>query len=107
MAEHIEQEVTCRQCVHNAACINMLRKMFHDVTDEEIEKVENRKNDCRFFKFTSDVVEVRHGYWIPYLDGEHIMPERYYQCSECGRRGYTRRYPYCNCGAKMDGKGEE
>lgn len=53
----------------------------------------------------ANVVEVRHGRWISYLDGEHIMPERYYQCSECGRRGYTKMHPYCNCGAKMDGNG--
>lgn len=53
---------------------------------------------------TADVAEVRHGHWISYLDGDHIMPERYYQCSECGRRGYTKMYPYCNCGAKMDEK---
>lgn len=46
----------------------------------------------------------KHGYWISYLDGEHIIPERYYQCSECGRRGYTKMHPYCNCGAKMDAR---
>ena len=39
------------------------------------------------------------------LDGDHIMPERYYRCSRCGRVE-SRRQPYCHCGAKMDG-GEE
>ena len=28
---------------------------------------------------------VVHGRWISFLDGDHIMPERYYRCSRCGR----------------------
>ena len=52
--------------------------------------------------FAADVAEVKHGRWIPFLDGDSIMPERYYRCSECGRRcGFQE--PYCHCGAKMDG----
>ena len=49
-----------------------------------------------------DVVPVVHGRWISFLDGDHIMPERYYRCSRCGRVE-SRRQPYCHCGAKMDG----
>ena len=45
-------------------------------------------------------VNNRYGYWIPYLDGESIMPERYYQCSVCGRRGYMTTPMYCVCGSK-------
>lgn len=51
---------------------------------------------------TADVVPVVHGWWISFLDGDHIMPERYYRCSRCGRIE-SRRQPYCHCGAKMDG----
>lgn len=51
---------------------------------------------------TADVVPVVHGRWISFLDGDHIMPERYYRCSRCGRVE-SRRQPYCHCGAKMDG----
>ena len=51
----------------------------------------------------ADVAEVVHGWWISFLDGDHIMPERYYRCSRCGRVE-SRRQPYCHCGAKMDGK---
>lgn len=51
---------------------------------------------------TADVVPVVHGKWISFLDGDHIMPERYYRCSRCGRVE-SRRQPYCHCGAKMDG----
>ena len=42
------------------------------------------------------------GEWISYLDGEHIMPERYYSCSKCGDRGYTSKRNFCDsCGAPM------
>lgn len=53
----------------------------------------------------ADVVPVVHGRWISFLDGDHIMPERYYRCSRCGRVE-SRRQPYCHCGAKMDGGAE-
>ena len=52
-----------------------------------------------------DVAEVVHRRWISFLDGDHIMPERYYRCSRCGRVE-SRRQPYCHCGAKMDGAAE-
>ena len=53
----------------------------------------------------ADVAPVVYGRWISFLDGDHIMPERYYRCSRCGRVE-SRLQPYCHCGAKMDG-GEE
>lgn len=50
----------------------------------------------------ADVAPVVHGRWSSFLDGDHIMPERYYRCSRCGRVE-SRQQPYCHCGAKMDG----
>ena len=50
----------------------------------------------------ADVAPVGYGRWISFLGGDHIMPERYYRCSRCGRVE-SRRQPYCHCGAKMDG----
>ena len=50
----------------------------------------------------ADVAPVVHGRWISFLDGDHIMSERYYRCSRCGRVE-SRRQLYCHCGAKMDG----
>lgn len=47
-----------------------------------------------------DVEPVIHAEWISFLDGESIMPERYYRCLKCGRVE-RRREPYCHCGAKM------
>ena len=49
----------------------------------------------------ADVAPVRHGQWISFLDGDYIMPERYYRCSRSGRVESSRQ-PYCHCGAKMD-----
>ena len=51
---------------------------------------------------TQAVRPVITAHWISYLDGEHIMPERYYQCSRCGSRGYKRPPKSCpNCTALM------
>ena len=55
---------------------------------------------------TSDVVEVKHGYWIP-TDIEQeffgcIDEATIYKCSLCGRYE-DKQKPYCHCGARMDG----
>ena len=48
------------------------------------------------------VEKVWKGEWIAYLDGEHIMPERYYSCSKCGDRGYPSKRNFCDfCGRPM------
>ena len=48
------------------------------------------------------VEKVRRGKWIAYLDGEYIMPERYYSCSKCGGRGHLSKRNFCDfCGAPM------
>lgn len=66
----------------------------YDAWDEIIDALENIPS--------ADVAPVVHGRWISFLGGDHIMPERYYRCSSCGRVE-SRRQPYCHCGAKMDG----
>lgn len=51
------------------------------------------------------VEKVWRGEWIAYLDGEHIMPERYYSCSKCGGRGHLSKRNFCDfCGAPMTDK---
>lgn len=58
------------------------------------------------FTVTIDPEELRtKGEWISYLDGDSIMPERYYRCSRCGRTA-DKKEPYCHCGAKMRGAEE-
>lgn len=57
---------------------------------------------------TTDVVEVRHGYWVHNED--HNAYESEYFCSECLADGARdiRGEKYCyNCGAKMDGGRDE
>ena len=58
----------------------------------------------------ADVVPVRHGRWLPIVSYNNT-----YKCSECGRllvditdglNMVAKHYPYCHCGAKMDGKEE-
>ena len=66
----------------------------YDAWDAIIDALENIPS--------ADVAPVVHGRWISFLGGDHIMPERYYRCSRCGRVE-SRRQPYCHCGAKMDG----
>ncbi len=96
MAEYIEREVTCEDCIHYDICI------FHHTGNE------NEK--CVHFKNKADVVEVRHGHWF-LLD--ECANEGVY-CSVCHKKVYRTQYAnqkiksaYCpNCGAKMDGKGD-
>lgn len=68
----------------------------------ELENVRRWLNEEFEVNRNADVAPVVHGKWISFLDGDHIMPERYYRCSRCGRVE-SRRQPYCHCGAKMDG----
>ena len=75
--------------------IELLRIAEHNAKASQ-EQVEQQAENLK------DWVPVVHGRWISFLDGDHIMPERYYRCSRCGRVE-SRRQPYCHCGAKMDG----
>lgn len=57
---------------------------------------------------SADVVEVRHGEWE-----QNSYHKSIYYCSECGRHiedgseNPYEHFPYCHCGAKMDGKDGE
>ena len=54
---------------------------------------------------TVDAVEVVHGRWERYIDEDEDV--HYYTCSVCNYMAIP-RYKYCpNCGAKMDGDGNE
>lgn len=90
--EYIERESTCKDCIHYDICL------FH--VDEE-----SRKEKCVHFKNKDDVAEVRHGEWE-----QDPCCKRIYYCSECGRyveddgiNNPNEFFPYCHCGAKMDG----
>lgn len=102
MVEHI----SCKKCVATncKGCnVNTLSKML-----------DSGKFDCimdghHSINPAADVVEARHGYWK-----QNQYCKRIYFCSECGRhiedgsihKNPSVHFPYCHCGAKMDGKGE-
>jgi sarcosine oxidase delta subunit len=106
MAEHIERELACEDCIHYDICI------FHHYGDE------NKK--CPHFKNKADVADLRHGEWVfdTNYTGKH---KEIWVCSVCNHYQYKRIGSgkrdnpdkmlymfYCPfCGAKMDGKGEE
>lgn len=56
---------------------------------------------------TADVAPVVHAYWIKTANTwTHDLNEAskpVYRCSKCGRIEKAQE-PFCNCGAKMDGK---
>ena len=74
-------------------------------TDEAV-PVEHLKNVP-----AADVAPVVHGRWLPIVSYNNT-----YKCSECGRllvditdglKMVAKHYPYCHCGAKMDGERKE
>lgn len=64
---------------------------------------QSRAMDVIKFTPTADVVEVKHGYWIP-VPSSDMSTGKAYKCSECKIMRYGCRLPpYCQeCGAKMD-----
>ena len=77
---------------------------YNRVTLLRIGETIDRIYDKYCSKPLADVVEVRHGEWLPvttYDGREHL-----YRCSVCNRHEQV-IYEYCHCGAKMDGKGED
>lgn len=97
MAEFISREATIKR-IKEVYCIGC--NSYNGVrcracgTGDAIDMIEDAP--------AADVAPVVHARWVSFLDGDHIMPERYYRCSRCGRVE-SRRQPYCHCGAKMDG----
>ena len=98
MAEHINKELACEDCIHYDICI------FHPYGDE------NKK--CPHFKNKDDVVEVVRCKDCEYSEmcfpckafGLEAPPV--YVCCISHRNREVLPNDYCSCGAKMDGKGE-
>ncbi len=87
--------MTCKECIHRDVCF----VVRHNGDDRVL-----RNSPCKYYIPTADVVEVKHGYWIK---GKRIginVPQ--YTCSKCGK-WEDAEFPYCNCGAKMDGTPKE
>lgn len=97
MARYIDAD----RLVKNIAAIGDMRKLSTKTVGIAIDETP-----------TVDVVEVRHGRWMP-VEYTYFGAKRY-ECSECRddefwkKRFVVHKENYCpNCGAKMDGKDEE
>lgn len=91
MAEYIEHEATCKDCIHYDVCYRI------EHYGRELETQE----PCELFK-SADVVEVVHGEWKFNKDGSGT-------CNQCNITqknvwDYDSWQNYCgHCGARMDG----
>ena len=103
MAEYISRDDAIKKALN--ACIMVVGHGISqiDAVDiaDEIERIP-----------PADVAEVRHGHWIDKPSGRYLHMGSF--CSVCGEKSgiggieSNRHKPYCpNCGAKMDGKGED
>ena len=103
--------MTCKNCIHEVVCNKLCPNglLPYQSSDYPAEVF------CLEFKNQADVVSVKHGKWIEHHGQSYLVhPMKYdeygpilqdyisYECSECGRTE-SKKEPYCNCGAKMDG----
>lgn len=95
MAEYIEREFVCGDCIHADVC-------------EEAETLVGFSRDniayCGMFLNAADVPPVRHGRW-EWLGRRAVEYgyEKHLRCSVCGRTKWYYDANDCpNCGAKMD-----
>lgn len=90
----------CRNTVIDAPAADVVsRGVFEQVKwERDIAMEQLKDHKIPFGCIAPDVVEVKHGYWIPYSS---TMME----CSVCKRHTARHRYEFCpRCGAKMDRK---
>ena len=92
-AEYLDEEETCKDCLHVEACDAWVR---HGAT--LYEDYHYSVEGCPFHT-TADVEEVKHGFWVPQI----LLGEKVWDCSECKTLGspHWKRCPVCE--AKMDG----
>ena len=101
MAEYIEREASCKDCIHYDVCYHIEHYGRETETDKP----------CKKFK-SDDVVEVVHGEWTNIRDyGDYCLGH----CSVCWApqeaafpSALKEGFRYCRwCGAKMDGDVDE
>ena len=99
--ELFKQDIKMRYC-NNCARPNEIKCRACHV-DDMLGEIEDAP--------TADVVEVKHGEWlenikvISTVGMTDIKALVGYRCSVCGREEVAKE-PYCNCGAKMDGRSD-
>lgn len=74
-----------------------------ETNDLKGQAIADRIEDNIFELPEADVIEVKHGHWIPHETMVRTPFARNYDCSVCGNSP-VECGAYCNkCGAKMDG----
>lgn len=114
----LEDNEQCKKCFHYQVCANVLKQQLFI----RKEMLHEENPECKHFISAADVVEVRHDEWLLksriYKMPDDFDEEFYVECPFCQRTFYVpfefekekmlayakENYPYCNCGAKMDGK---
>ena len=96
----------CKDCLHYERCkwvAQNIRAAGRTIEFDDDNIPAERY--CEHFKNKADVVEVKHGYWMP-VPSSDMSTGKAYKCSECDKMRYGCRLPpYCQeCGAKMDGE---
>ena len=100
---------TSEKTLHNQI-VPVLLVIHCGIDESKVRRV--ALSDCEIVP--ADVAEVKHGEWID-LHDENVLYEQTYKCSACGEwfvieAGTPKEngYKYCpNCGARMDGEGDE
>ena len=98
--------LTCKDCLHNDACTDMLEALGFKVAGDGYLADER----CKTFKNKNNYAEVVRGRWIAGGECNHVPyrikhPEKWviYKCSVCGYSNGRKQSNYCpNCGAKVD-----
>lgn len=106
MAEYFEKEALIREIISDMASF---------VGDPDaVQKHDERCNyaiSCIESAPVADVAPVIRATWVLTTD---FGPSELYHCSRCGREevrfgksSIYKQYPYCHCGAKMDGGADD
>ena len=101
--------MTCKDCIHHDLCRDSGTLMYHAMRAGRLTENVERKCPFKKFKNKADYAEVKHGYWKEYFSAGKF----HYDCSVCDDGFATKERcktvpNYCsNCGAIMDGGGNE
>lgn len=104
--EYIDRE-TAKEAIFEYICGHTMSKFLsRELLDASKKGAEGAMNELDYVP-AADVAPVVHGEWVLV---DHDEYGKQYECSVCGRSVVTRGNvtpPYCRCGAKMDGGGQD
>lgn len=106
MSDYISREAA----VEKITFLCELREIVCDPDDEFLRGLKNALNTIKSNELipSTDVQPVRYGRWV-HDGGGYDRRDNWYHCSECNRAlnlicgKKLEDYPYCHCGARMDG----